>query len=92
MLGKLSYKEKVKYFNKRVEESQDKYEKGKYKFFLKIYGKYYEKANKEREKENIFHKAYRDSLTINPFKSSFNYDSKLKLDMPDLLFLSFILN
>ena len=39
-------------------------------FFLKIYGKYYEKANKEREKENIFHKAYRDSLTINPFKSS----------------------
>lgn len=78
------YKEKVKYFNKKVEESEDKYEKGKYKFFLQINCKYYEKANKEREKANIFHKAYRDSLTINPFKSSFNYDSKLKLDIPYL--------
>ena len=78
------YKEKVNYFSKRVKESEDKYEKGKLNFLLQLNRKYYEKAKKERERENIFHKAYRNSLTINRFKSSFNYDSMLNLDIPYL--------
>lgn len=78
------YKEKVNYYNKKVKESEDRYEKGKYKFLLQINQKYCEKAKTERKDENIFKKAYRNSLALNPFRSSFNYDSMLIIDIPYL--------
>lgn len=72
------YKEKVAYFNKKIEEKEnDKYEKKKYQFFLQLSMKYHDEAKNGKKKKNVFYRAYSNSI-INSFESPFS--NNLMLD------------